>query len=169
MMKCINDEIFIKLENDLLDPIEQKQVMDHINSCKNCSALLDKEKEFDKSIRKSIKADNRIEGFANSILEKLTSKKEETFFGKLALAGGVIWCMAVFNSIAILILTLYMNDFSIAKIIVSSKDLLLNSYKFAEYFSIYLKAISTTLYMFLILITFMLLNLKLFIPKLIRP
>lgn len=146
-MRCLSDETIIKYLNNLLGNSEYIKAKNHLESCKSCNVAIKAELDFDDILRSTLKQDHKIAGFAQSVLEKARLKecKKPAFIRRIAIAGGILWSIAVFNSLALFFLILHLNNYSFTKIIVSLKDFLLTLSRFQFIYSIWIQTISTTL------------------------
>jgi len=169
-MQCLNDETFLKFENSLLDRQEMIDVKKHLKSCAKCSSLFKFEREFDLSLKKALTKDHRVKGFVSSIVAKLKPKKAKrfSFTGKLAVAGGIMWCMAVFNAILLGYWLLHANDFSMAKLTISIKDFMISLGDIAGIYSFYMKYFSASLYFAIIIFFIAIFNIRYTVLKFSR-
>lgn len=152
-MRCIDDETYLRYENGLFSKENENRIKDHLKSCTSCIGLLRSERQFEKDLRSVLKRDYRVRDFASTVLAPFYGSRT-SLKRALIVAGSLLWAVAIFNSILLGYFLLRLNDFSIARIIVGFKDMILSIGTLFSAYSIYIEAMSATLYMFAAFILF---------------
>ena len=148
-MKCLNDEIIFKYLNGILSAEEERNaVEDHLGTCAPCKKALEAEKKFDLALKKGLREDYRFARLSELILERAKVNQERAGYHLkwFAITGGLISALAIFNSFALTGLVLYLNDFSIAKIVINISAVASSILRYFSIYGIWLSIVSATLY-----------------------
>jgi len=169
-MKCLTDETILKYTNNLIKGDEIIEVRSHLASCLPCRKLVDAEKNFDLVLGKTLKENINVGRISDLILERIQTKNEKrlSLVKLLTLAVGMIFSAAVFNSLSTIFIFLYLNRFSLTKIISNLKNISYVLSSILQIYSTWIVTIETTLFAMVIFVIFILFFTKKLVLKTVK-